>query len=87
MEKKSRTEVTNLQTLVDYQEGTVVSRTLIDKKSGTVTLFAFAEDQGLSEHTRAVRCVGVCLGWGGADHHFWATVSSKGWRGDRHARP
>jgi quercetin dioxygenase-like cupin family protein len=29
----------------------VVSRTLIDKKAGTVTLFAFDEGQGLSEHT------------------------------------
>jgi quercetin dioxygenase-like cupin family protein len=37
--------------LVDYQDGSVVSRTIIDKKSGTVTLFAFDEDQGLSEHT------------------------------------
>lgn len=41
-------------TLVDavaYQEGAVVSKTVIDKKSGTVTLFAFAQGQGLSEHT------------------------------------
>ncbi len=37
--------------LADYQEGSVVSRTIIDKKTGTVTLFAFAEGQGLSEHT------------------------------------
>jgi len=37
--------------LIDYQEGAVVSRTLIDKKAGTLTLFAFAEGQGLSEHT------------------------------------
>jgi len=37
--------------LVDYQEGSVVSRTLIDKKAGTVTIFAFDEGQGLSEHT------------------------------------
>jgi quercetin dioxygenase-like cupin family protein len=29
----------------------VVSKTLIDKKTGTVTLFAFAQGQGLSEHT------------------------------------
>lgn len=36
--------------LVDYQEGSVVSRTIIDKKVGTVTLFAFAKGQGLSEH-------------------------------------
>jgi len=37
--------------LLQYQEGAVVSRTLIDKKAGTVTMFAFDEDQGLSEHT------------------------------------
>ena len=37
--------------LADYQEGSVVSRTRIDKKTGTVTFFAFAEGQGLSEHT------------------------------------
>jgi quercetin dioxygenase-like cupin family protein len=37
--------------LADYQEGSVVSRTIIDKKAGTVTSFAFAEGQGLSEHT------------------------------------
>jgi quercetin dioxygenase-like cupin family protein len=37
--------------LIDYQESSVVSRTLIDKKAGTVTLFAFDEHQGLSEHT------------------------------------
>ena len=40
-----------LTDLVNYQEGSVVSRTLIEKKAGTVTLFAFAEGQGLSEHT------------------------------------
>ena len=36
--------------LVAYQEGSVVSRTVIDKPSGTVTLFAFGSGQGLSEH-------------------------------------
>jgi quercetin dioxygenase-like cupin family protein len=36
--------------LVSYQEGSVVSRTLIDKPAGTVTIFAFDEGQGLSEH-------------------------------------
>ena len=40
-----------LSGLVDYQEGAVVSRTVIDKKTGTVTLFAFDRGQGLSEHT------------------------------------
>ncbi len=37
--------------LVDYQAGAVVSRTIIEKDTGTVTLFAFGEGQGLSEHT------------------------------------
>jgi quercetin dioxygenase-like cupin family protein len=40
-----------LADLIDYQEGSVVSRTIIDKKAGTVTLFAFDEGEGLSEHT------------------------------------
>lgn len=44
-------QVRDLAGLVAYQEGAVVSRTLIDKPVGTVTLFAFAEGQGLSEHT------------------------------------
>jgi quercetin dioxygenase-like cupin family protein len=37
--------------LVAYQEGTVVSREIVSKPTGTVTLFAFAGGQGLSEHT------------------------------------
>ncbi len=41
----------NLTGLIDYQEGAVVSRTIIDKEVGTVTLFAFDTNQGLSEHT------------------------------------
>ena len=43
--------VNRLVELVDYQKGSVVSRTIIDKKAGTVTLFSFDEGQGLSEHT------------------------------------
>ena len=37
--------------LIDYQADAVVSKTLIARPSGTVTLFAFDEGQGLSEHT------------------------------------
>lgn len=37
--------------LVDYQDGNVVSRTIIERNTGTVTLFAFDKGQGLSEHT------------------------------------
>ena len=44
-------KASNLTGLIDYQVGSVVSRTIIDKKTGTVTLFAFDENQGLSEHT------------------------------------
>ena len=44
-------EVVRLTELVDYQGGSVVSREIISKKSGSVTLFAFDGGQGLSEHT------------------------------------
>jgi quercetin dioxygenase-like cupin family protein len=37
--------------LVEYQPGSVVSRTLVKKAAGTVTAFAFADGEGLSEHT------------------------------------
>ncbi len=37
--------------LVAYQDGSVVSREIIKKETGTVTVFAFDKDQGLSEHT------------------------------------
>lgn len=39
--------------LVDYQTGSVVSREILRKPTGTVTLFAFDQGQGLSEHTAA----------------------------------
>ncbi len=48
---KGEIQKIKLVDLADYQEGSVVSRTIIDKKTGTVTLFAFDEGQGLSEHT------------------------------------
>src|ERR1035437_6233506 len=44
-------QANNLENLIDYQKGSVVSKTIISKKTGTVTLFAFDEGQGLSEHT------------------------------------
>jgi quercetin dioxygenase-like cupin family protein len=44
-------QVIELSKFIDYQEGSVVSKTLVDKRVGTVTLFAFAGGQGLSEHT------------------------------------
>ena len=44
-------EVVRFLDLVNYQEGAVVSRTLVNRTTGTVTLFAFDDGQGLSEHT------------------------------------
>jgi quercetin dioxygenase-like cupin family protein len=44
-------EVVRLIDLVNYQEGSVVSRTLVNRATRTVTLSAFDEGQGLSEHT------------------------------------
>lgn len=44
-------QVLRLLDLVNYQAGAVVSREVLRKKTGTVTLFAFDESQGLSEHT------------------------------------
>jgi quercetin dioxygenase-like cupin family protein len=47
----SRPQVTNLVDSIQYQDGSVVSREIIKKKTGTLTLFAFDAGQGLSEHT------------------------------------
>lgn len=44
-------ETHDLAGMIDYQDGGIVSRTLIEKKTGTVTLFAFDAGQSLSEHT------------------------------------
>lgn len=44
-------EVLRLGDLVSYQEGTVVSRTLLKQSTGTITIFAFDAGQGLTEHT------------------------------------
>ncbi len=49
MDKENEAKI--LEQLVAYQDETVVSRMLIKKEKGTVTLFAFDKDQGLSEHT------------------------------------
>lgn len=37
--------------LVNYQDGSIVSREIVKKQTGTVTIFAFDDGQGLSEHT------------------------------------
>ena len=44
-------QVLSRKEMVEYQDGSIVSKEIIKKESGTVTLFAFDKGQGLSEHT------------------------------------
>ena len=46
-----KSEILNLAELVNYQDGSVVSRQITKADAGNVTLFAFDQDQELSEHT------------------------------------
>ena len=48
-ELKART--LKVEDLIEYQEGAVVSKEIIRKSTGTVTIFAFGKGEGLSEHT------------------------------------
>lgn len=64
----------NLLDLLTYQKNSIVSREIVNKKTGTVTLFAFDQGQALSEHTApfdAVVCVldgQVCVNISGKPH-------------------
>lgn len=49
--KDSAPEVRNLKQLLQYQDKAVVSRMLVKNSAGSVTLFAFDGNEGLSEHT------------------------------------
>lgn len=44
-------ETHTINEMVQYQDGAIVSRTLVKKAAGTVTLFAFDKGESLSEHT------------------------------------
>lgn len=44
-------EIVKATELVNYQDGSIVSREIVKKQTGNVTIFAFDEGQGLSEHT------------------------------------
>ncbi len=51
-EKKDiRKNIWILENSIDYQKNSIVSRTIIDKKSGTITIFSFDKGLGLSAHT------------------------------------
>jgi len=45
------TQVSNMKDLIAYQDDSIVSKEIIKKPTGTVTIFAFDQEQGLSEHT------------------------------------
>lgn len=46
-----KSQIFHLVNLIEYQEGSVVSRQISKTEAGNITLFAFDSDQGLSEHT------------------------------------
>ena len=48
---QTSTEVKPLGELLEYQDSSIVSRVLLKNNGGTVTLFAFDQGEGLSEHT------------------------------------
>lgn len=55
------TRTYKLVDMVNYQDGSVVSRTLVNRKGGTLTLFAFDTGQSLSEHTAPFDAVAQIL--------------------------
>lgn len=44
-------KASDLNRLIEYAQDSIVSKTIVDKPAGTITLFAFDAGQGLSEHT------------------------------------
>jgi quercetin dioxygenase-like cupin family protein len=61
-------KVLSLKEVVAYQDGTVASRMIINKKAGSITVFSFDENEGLSEHTAPYDAVvtildGECEVW------------------------
>lgn len=51
MPEDLKSKALNIADLLEYQEGAVVSREIIRKETGTVTIFAFDKGEGLSEHS------------------------------------
>jgi quercetin dioxygenase-like cupin family protein len=80
MSEKTRNDVKGkalrLKDLIEYQEGTVASRMIINNPAGSITLFSFDADEGLSEHTAPYDAVvtildGECEVWlSGETHHL-----------------
>lgn len=51
MSEELKAKTLKVEDLIEYQEGAVVSREIIRKGTGTVTIFAFDKGEGLNEHT------------------------------------
>ncbi len=51
----------SLTDMVEYSANSIVSKTILDKPNGTITLFAFGKDQGLSEHVSPYDAVVINL--------------------------
>lgn len=54
-------KIENLEKYIEYQQDSAVSKTVLKKQSGNVTLFAFDKGQGLSEHTAPFDAMVVIL--------------------------
>jgi quercetin dioxygenase-like cupin family protein len=68
-------EARDLKGLLQYQEGSVVSRILLKNSGGNVTLFAFAKGEGLSEHTAPFDALVI-----GVDGEAEIVISGKAWQ-------
>ena len=61
MSTAPRSQVFHLNAMLSYQEDAVVSRQITKVEAGNVTLFAFDQDQGLSEHTSPFDALALIL--------------------------
>ena len=89
MNKDSNTpkgEAFNLKNHIEYAAGSVVSKTLIKKEIGTITLFAFDQGQGLSEHTAPFDAVVHIFRRNSRNHHWRKAANRKRRRNVDHAR-
>lgn len=74
IEKQYLSKALEMEELVEYQEGTIVSKELVKHDTGTITLFAVAEGQGISEHSAPFDAIAqiidgeALIAIGGVDH-------------------
>ena len=71
-------EVLTAENMVEYQDSAIVSRTIVSKSAGTVTLFAFDQGQALSEHSAPFDALVVVL-----DGAAEITISGKSFKAGR----